>query len=85
MYRFFFSKTANIVVTFRDKFYFEARFRCYSDRFEEDKLYQVYCNSTDRLSVKIPQEGRKKCVQVSHMSVLNTKLKAYALHDFLFI
>ena len=80
------------MVTFRDKFYFEARFRCYSDRFEEDKLYQVYCNTTNEVSVKIPQEGRKKCVQLSH-DLLEPysyvcKYKTIGLHcivhDFLF-
>ena len=57
------------MVTFRDKFYFEARFRCYSDKFEEDKLYQVYCNvANHEFRLKIPQEGTMKCIQVSYDS-----------------
>ena len=34
--------------------------------FEENKLYEVYCNVTsDEFWLKIPQEGKNKCVQVS--------------------
>ena len=43
-------------------------FNCYSDRFEEEKFYQVNCNATDNeFRLKIPKEGTKKCVQVSYV------------------
>ena len=61
---------ASILVSFRDNYYFGIVFNCYSDRFEEDKLYQVDCNATnEELRLKIPQEGTMKCVQVSLLSV----------------
>ena len=60
---------ASILVSFRDNYYFGIVFNCYSDRFEEDKLYQVDCNATnEELRLKIPQEGTKKCIQVSQTS-----------------
>ena len=62
-----YSRTADILVGFHGKHYFDVTFHCYSDNFEEEKLYQVHCNITNgELRLKIPQEGTKKCVQVSH-------------------
>ena len=57
---------ASIQVSFRGKYYFSIIYHCYSERFQEDKPYQVYCNVTnEEFRLKIPQEGTKKCVQVS--------------------
>ena len=79
-----YSRIADILVGFHGKHYFDVTFYCYSDRFEEDKLYQVHCNITNgEFRLKIPQEGTKKCVQVSHI-LLQLYVKAYILHDFLY-
>ena len=57
-------------------------FDCYSDRFEEEKFYQVNCNATDNeFRLKIPKEGTKKCVQVSYVIA---NLKHYR-HCYLFL
>ena len=57
---------ARIGVSFHNETYFDVNFDCYSDRFEEDKTYQVDCNFTNNeFRLKVPQEGTKKCVQVS--------------------
>ena len=66
------SVTAQVQISFHNKWYFGIYFHCYSDRFEEEKLYQVYCNATSTINefhFKIPLEGTKKCVQVSNDSV----------------
>ena len=63
------SWNARIGVSFLNKTYYDVAFHCYSDRFEEDKLYQVYCNATnDEIRLKIPQEGTMRCIQVSYLS-----------------
>ena len=55
-------------------------YNCYAERFEKDKLYQVYCNgTTDEFRLKIPLEGTKKCVQVS---CVIANLRCYILQFF---
>ena len=61
-----FSWQARIGVSFLNQTYFDVNYDCYSDRFVEDKTYQIDCNFTNNeFWLKVPQEGTKKCVQVS--------------------
>ena len=80
-FKFFFSWKGYIKLSFRgDTNYFTVYYNCYSDKFEEDKVYQVNCNSTNtEFTLKIPKEGTQKCIQVSYMIA---NLKTYIQHDY---
>ena len=77
---------ARIGLSFSNKSYVDVGFNCYSDKFEESKLYEVNCNATnDDIRLKIPKEGTKKCVQVSSMPIHFPSFKPENFWDFNFV